>query len=107
MINIHTHNEYGFRMACVGGHINVVKYLLNLYKINTDYNKININIYNESYFELICKNGHLNIIKYLINLHKINTDYNIINFYEDNTCFECAYESLDIINMVAPSAYYV
>jgi ankyrin repeat protein len=87
-INIHTHNEYGFRSACENGHKHVVEYLINLYKIRPSrypiYAKINIHANNEEGFRWACMNRHKHTIKYLINLHKINPIYDKINIHVDN-----------------------
>ena len=88
-INIYTYdtdldNEFGFAYACYKGHLHIIEYLVNLYKINPDYNIINIHADDERGFILACDNGHLHIVKYLINLYKINSDYDIINIYAKN-----------------------
>ena len=79
-IQIHFDHDYGFRLACLYGHLHIVDYLVNLYTIKYDYNKIDIHAYSELGFRWACQNGHIHIIEYLINLYKIkNTNYGKIN----------------------------
>lgn len=47
-------------MACYNGHLNVIKYLLEI-KLN-----INISVHNDICFYYACEQGHIDIIKYLI-----------------------------------------
>ena len=91
-INIHMNNEIGFRCACYYGHLHIVEYLTNLYKINPNYNIINIHADNESGFGSVCFNWRIDIVEYLINLHKENTDYMKINIHvNDEYIFRRAY----------------
>ena len=67
-INIHAINECGFRWACDNGQFHIVEYLINLYKINSDYDIINIHAGGEFGFRWARHNGHLHVVEYLINL---------------------------------------
>ena len=84
IIDIHAKNELGFLYACTNGHLNIVIYLINLYKNDNKYTIVNIHANNESGFRLACLNGHLHVVEYLINLYKINSDYDIINIHAEN-----------------------
>ena len=55
-INIHVNNEEGFQWACYYGHLPIIEYLINLYKINPDYDIINIHTENELAFRWTCEN---------------------------------------------------
>ena len=46
-VNIYANDEDGFRWACDNGHLHIVKYLINLYKLNEDYKIINIHSHDE------------------------------------------------------------
>jgi ankyrin repeat protein len=87
-VNIHRHNDQGFRESCYGGHINVAKYLINMYKINTNYQIINIHSNKEGSFRWACYYGYFNIVKYLISLCKPHqykiSDYKKINIHSEN-----------------------
>jgi hypothetical protein len=82
----------GFENACINGHIHLVVYLANLYKINPDYSMIYIDIHNNSYFRYAYKYKHIHVMKYLIKLHKTNANYNIINIH--NICIN--FNDIDI-----------
>ena len=64
-IDVHSDNEYGFRVACYYGHLNVVQYLLE--------NNFNIDVHanDDEGFRWACWQGHLNVIKYLITKTKM------------------------------------
>ena len=74
--------DRGFRCACMYGHINIVRYLCELYKTG-DYKKINIHTMDEYGFRWACYYGHINIVRYLCELYKTG-DYDIINIHADN-----------------------
>lgn len=70
-INIRSHNNYAFRIACEYGHLHVVKYL---YALD---NNICVSDMGEYAYEAACHNGHLDVVKYLISLNKgIKIDWN-------------------------------
>ena len=41
-VDIHTYNEYGFKLACRNGHLKIIHYLIKLYKKHKCYKPINI-----------------------------------------------------------------
>ncbi len=69
-INIHKNRECAFIEACKNGHLNVVKYLCNLYKTDKKYKPIDIHVYDNKSFKLAYENNHIHIMEYLLNLHK-------------------------------------
>jgi hypothetical protein len=90
--------EWGFCLACKYGHLNIVKYLIDIYKTpyneNKYYNKINIHYKDEYGFQLACRSGQINIVEYLVNLYKTNKDYNKIDIHKnDELGFRWAYEN--------------
>ena len=84
-INIHANDDNGlFIWACYFGHLHIVEYFVNLYKIRPNYTKINIHINDEYGFRIACEHGYKHIVKYLINLHKIQPIYAKINIHANN-----------------------
>ena len=67
-IDVHARCEYGFRLACAYGYLNVVQYLL-----ENDFN-IDVHVDNELGFEWACINGHLNIAKYILTKTNMTTE---------------------------------
>lgn len=66
-----TINDYcPFRMACEGGHLEIVKYLIEIGKDIKHRRRINIHARNEYGFRSASQNGHLELVKYLIELGK-------------------------------------
>ena len=77
-INIHMHDEYGFKWALYSNHLHVIKYLVNLHTINTNYSLINIQIKDMSGFRwgakwidkrmytYLCSIGNHWIVSYII-----------------------------------------
>ena len=61
-INIHVNNDKAFRYACLNGHIEIVKWLINLD------NKPDIHANNDEAFRFACYKGHIEIAKWLITL---------------------------------------
>jgi hypothetical protein len=102
-VDIHADEDYGFRIACLYGHLDIIKYLmeqedkpnihvddeygfqlicqnrhLEVFKCLMEYdNKPNNHVYKEYGFQWACHNGHLEVIKYLMSLDNkpnIHTD---------------------------------
>jgi sulfur relay (sulfurtransferase) DsrC/TusE family protein len=97
-INIHWCDEYGFRLACEQGYLNIVEYLTNFYE--TSNTIIDIHINEEEGFRTACSNGHYNIIKYLVNLYKNHSFYTKININarnEEGFKMACRNNHLNII----------
>lgn len=69
-IDIHYKGEWGFRIACEYGYLDVAKYLIWLGEYHNQ--KINIHIFDESAMRLACDSGHLHIAQYLIWLGEEN-----------------------------------
>ena len=67
--------KYEFIRACCYGHIYIIKYLINLYKMNTNYNIIDIHDMYDYGFRLARMNGYNQTVKYLISIG----DY--LNYY--------------------------
>ncbi len=71
--NIHTNNEAALRMASYNGHIEVVKYLVELKPDGAD-----IHALGDQALRLASENGHIKVVKYLVdqgaNIHAKN-DY--------------------------------
>ena len=86
-VNIHYLHEMAFKIACSGGHIEIVKYLTMLYnnKIQSgkNHNMIDIHIKYEYGFRTAAENGHIKVMKYLINLYK-KTEYTPIDIYAED-----------------------
>ena len=76
--------ENGFRWACIKGHYNIVRYLIELYKSDSTCSPININAYNEDGFRWACSEGYYDIVQYLVELHKYDSTYKPIDIYADN-----------------------
>ena len=66
-INIHANDENAFRSSCENGHIETVKYLIELAN-QPNYQQINIHADDEYAFRWSCQNGDIEIAKYLIEL---------------------------------------
>jgi ankyrin repeat protein len=66
-IRIHGHHEYAFQMACNYGHIDIIKYLLNISEKYSS-KKIDIHIQNDYIFNSACYHGNIDIIKYLLDM---------------------------------------
>lgn len=79
-IDIHSCNEYAFKISCCNGRLKIAQWLFDL---SLDMKSpIDIHINGEDVFILSCKNGHLNIVKWLFNLSlTINSPINI-NIYD-------------------------
>ena len=90
-LDIHAKDESGFVFACSNGHLNIVEYLINLYKTQPIYGIINIHVNDDLPFRVACRKNHMNIIKYLINLYEENTYYGMIDIHIYNEdCFVTA-----------------
>ena len=78
IINIHAKDDgsaSGFKYACFNGHLNIIKFLANLYKTDANYTMIDIHHNMEEAFARACEGNQLKVVKYLINLYKRNPDY--------------------------------
>ena len=53
-------NEYAFRWACVKGHLEVAKWLIETFE------GIDIHAENDQAFRWACENGHLEVARWLI-----------------------------------------
>lgn len=111
-INIHINHDYPFRLSCIGGNLELVKWLYSLLEKTENlydyircgfnwacenghlevaqylyyHNKINIREVNDYAFTHSCKNGHLDTINWLCTLcdkYQYKTDYSPI-FYGKN-----------------------
>jgi ankyrin repeat protein len=93
-INIHAGDEWAFRLTCINGHLNIVKFLISL---EPEYGRIDIHARDENAFRWSCYNGHLSIVQFLLTLQP---EYGRINIH---TCDEfafrsaCQYGRLDIV----------
>ena len=61
-INIHMDNEHAFRLSCANGHIETVKYLIELGN-QANYKQINIHADDEFAFRWSCGNGYIEMVK--------------------------------------------
>jgi hypothetical protein len=93
--------ENGFRWACIKGHYNIVRYLIELYKSDSTCSPININAYNEDGFRWACTHGYYEIVRYLVELYKNDRTYKRINIHacnEDGFRKACFFEYYIIAN---------
>ncbi len=75
-------NEKSFKWACMNGHYEIVKYLIELYKNDKNYEEINIHSWDEEGFRLAYKWENYMIVKYLMTLYKKHKyTYKPINKY--------------------------
>ena len=81
-INIHTDDELAFRWSCRNGHIETVKYLVELGN-QPNYQQINIHANTEEAFRWSCRNGHIETVKYLIELGT-QPNYQKINIHAND-----------------------
>ena len=68
-ININMYEEAAFTRSCYYGHIETIKYLIELAN-QPNYQQINIHANDEEVFRWSCDNGHINVTKYLIEIGK-------------------------------------
>ena len=87
-IDISAKNEYVFRSSCLGGHLEVAKWLLS---IKPD---IDISALNESAFKWSCMNGHLEVSKWLLS---IKPDIDISAYNEDAFRLSCREGHLEVV----------
>ena len=66
-------------MAAENGHLEIMRYLCELYKIDSNYTKIDIHTNNEEAFRWASQKGYLEIMRYLTNLYKVDPNYSRIN----------------------------
>ena len=66
-----------FYLACLKGHLEVVRMLLNLENPKIDYLKATIDSYNP--FCIACFNGHLSVVEKLLSLKDLAIDYLKVN----------------------------
>src|SRR6056297_1461905 len=67
-IDIHAQDEYAFRLSCGNGHLEIVKWLIQLGQ--DEGNPIDIHAQDDFAFRFSCGNGNLEIVKWLIQLGK-------------------------------------
>jgi ankyrin repeat protein len=92
--------EKGFRFACMNGHYDIVRYLVELYKNDKNYKPIDIHSCDEAGFILACMNGHYDIVRYLVELHKNDDKYKYIDIHsydEQGFRWACTYGDYEIV----------
>ena len=109
-IDIYANDGVCFKWACKEGHLNIVKYLVNLNNNPRckifNYNMFNTNVCDDAVI-LACTYGQKNVVEYLVNLYKIpqrcNNYYNKINIHKKNESafkYACSYGYLHIIKFL-------
>ncbi len=85
--------------AFVYGHLNIVKYLVELYKYNKNYKPITQYVSLNSCLEAASEYGHLDIVKYLVELYKNDNTYEQFSDYMIGECLIVAsrYEKYHIV----------
>ncbi len=79
-----------FRIACKYGHYNIVRYLCELYKNDSNYEIIDINTHDTDGLIFACENGHFEIVQYLCELHSYDKNYKPICIHEGAFVSACA-----------------
>lgn len=98
--NIIHYNEWGFRLACQYGHLDIIKFLIN------SRNVLDIYAYDENGFRWACLNEHLEVIKYLMSLTN-PPDIHIVNDLGlQNACLKGHLEIVKyLINLDKPNIH--
>ena len=101
-VDIHYDDEYGFRIACFKGHLDIVKYLTMLYK-DTHHNMIDIHARDDYGFKKACEFGHLDVVLYLTSIHEHScyTKINLNNVRDESYLWACFRGNFNTIKYMA------
>jgi hypothetical protein len=92
LIDLSEDNSYKnvFKTVCINGHLDVAKWLLQLYPNIIRESVLNTSVY--SFFGDVCQNGHLEMAKWLHD----NYEYFDVDVYRSAFCYACRYGHLDV-----------
>ena len=68
-VDAHCNDEYVFQWACANGHLDIAKWMCQVFSIN-------VSADDKFAFTYACASGHLKIAKWLVNKHSINIHAN-------------------------------